>query len=103
MNEIRLRGVLPVGDVLVTRGARSKLKQDDMFRSLVRHMTGDWGDVNQNDWKENNAALESGFRILSKYSSLSGVKFWIITVWDRSETTILLPEEYAKETGSTRG
>ena len=101
MNEIRLRGKFPVGDVVVTRGARSKLEQDDMFRSLVRHMTGDWGDVNQYDWKENDAALDSGFRLLSKYSSLNGVKFWIITVWDRSETTIFLPEEYAKATGAT--
>jgi hypothetical protein len=32
-------------------------------------------------------------RILSSYED-KGIKIWIITEWDRSVTTILLPEEY---------
>lgn len=94
MIEVKSIGKFPVGQVVVTRGALSELPADDVFRGLLRHMTGDWGDVHQDDWKENDAALEYGFRLLSQYSTPRGVKFWIITEWDRSITTILLPEEY---------
>jgi hypothetical protein len=55
---------------------------------------GDWGDLCQEDIDENNRALEVGSRILSAYTSSSKVKFWIITEWDRSVTTVLLPSEY---------
>jgi hypothetical protein len=40
------------------------------------------------------AALVEGKRILPVYRSTAGVKFYIITEWDRSLTTILLPEDY---------
>ena len=33
-------------------------------------------------------------RLLSAYHTADGVKFWIITEWDRSITTILLPDDY---------
>jgi hypothetical protein len=35
-----------------------------------------------------------GSRLLSSYTARNGRRFWIITEWDRSVTTILLPEEY---------
>ena len=38
--------------------------------------------------------LEEGHRLLSAYTAANGVKFWIITEWDRSATTILLPDDY---------
>ena len=40
------------------------------------------------------ASLVDGSRILSVYTIMNGLKFWIITEADRSVTTILLPEEY---------
>ena len=33
-------------------------------------------------------------RLLSAYRLKDGAKIWIITEWDRSVTTVLLPEEY---------
>jgi len=33
-------------------------------------------------------------RLFSAYVSSNGFKFYIITEWDRSVTTVLLPEEY---------
>ena len=61
---------------------------------LLRHVTGDWGDLDDEDKKENELSVKEGFRILSAYSLETGVKVWVITEWDRSVTTILLPEEY---------
>ncbi len=44
---------------------------------------------------QNYAALgEEPQRILSAYSTSDGTKVWIITEWDRSYTTVLLPKDY---------
>lgn len=44
--------------------------------------------------KANDEALEQGGRLLSAYTASKGIKVWIITEWDRSITTCLLPEDY---------
>ena len=44
--------------------------------------------------EENELSDKEGFRILSAYNFETGVKVWVITEWDRSVTTILLPDEY---------
>ena len=83
-----------LGQVLITPGARDDLELKDVMSSLVRHAGGDFGDVCEEDWGLNEEAVERGERILSSYHDRNGVKFWIITEWDRSATTILLPSEY---------
>ena len=60
----------------------------------MRRAEGDWGDVCKEDWAENDEALKHERRLLSSYRTKHGVRFWIITEWDRSVTTILLPLEY---------
>ncbi len=71
-----------------------EVSTDDISAALARHSMGDWGELCQEDIDENNRALEQGSRLLSAYTSASKVKFWIITEWDRSVTTVLLPSEY---------
>lgn len=83
-----------VGQVVITQGAATEVCSDEVFRGLVRHMSEDWGELDEFDWKQNDEALEYGGRILSRYVSGDGVIFWIITEYDRSLTTILLPAEY---------
>jgi hypothetical protein len=64
---------------------------------LDRHASGDWGEVDGHDRRENELSVRKGYRILSVYEvNPSGVsrRVWIITEADRSVTTILLPEEY---------
>ena len=60
----------------------------------MRHMAGDWGDVDEEDKAANDQALTDGSRLLSAYRTAAAKKLWIITEADRSATTILLPEEY---------
>ena len=62
--------------------------------ALGRHRMGDWGDCCDEDSKPNDDALKNGERLLSVYHAETGTKFWIITEWDRSVTTVLLPEDY---------
>ena len=61
---------------------------------LDRHANGDWGEVIEEDKRENALSVQQGFRILSAYTTSAGDRLWIITEADRSATIILLPEEY---------
>ena len=84
------------GSIVATPGALAALEAsgDDPMAYLVRHVAGDWGDVDEQDCRENELSLQHGFRLLSAYTLNSGIKIWIITDSDRSATTLLLPEEY---------
>lgn len=61
---------------------------------LARHISGDWGDLCDEDKQANDAALRDGSRIFSAYHTSAGEKVWCITEWNRSATTLLTPEEY---------
>jgi hypothetical protein len=92
------------GRVVATRGALHALDRFNasLFELLGRHLTGDWGDLCDEDKAANEAALESGqARLLSAYTlrrTAYGVeeteRIWLITEWDRSVSTALLPSEY---------
>jgi len=67
---------------------------DDPLAFLFRHVSGDWGNVDAHDVRENELSLREGFRLLSSYTLRTGVEIWIITEADRSVTTLLLADEY---------
>jgi len=69
------------------------VSSDELLASLARHARCDWGELSEEDRKENDFAVSRRLRILSAYRA-GGVKYWIITEADRSATTILLPDEY---------
>lgn len=83
-----------LGQLVTTRNALDALNPNDVFAAIVRHASGDWGDVCDEDRKENERSLEHGFRLLSVYQDRDGTAFWIITEADRSATTVLLLEDY---------
>lgn len=85
---------LPLGALLITQGAKMKVHLPDALKALIRHENCDFGDLSEEDIAANEEALATGDRILSAYNDSNGVRFWIITEWDRSSTTILLPEDY---------
>ena len=68
--------------------------QIDARQYLKRHVTGDFGDLDEEDKAENRLSIEHGFRILSAYT-IAGERVWIITEAEpRSVTTLLFPSEY---------
>jgi len=85
-----------LGRVVATPGALAALEKSGQAPSefLARHASGDWGDLSEEDRKENEFSLAHGFRLLSAYTLRSGVKLWVISEADRASTTLLLPEEY---------
>lgn len=86
----------PLGRVVATPGALDALAEvgQTPVALLVRHQGGDWGELPPEDVAANEEALLVGGRLLSAYTLTSGVRLWIITEWDRSITTLLLPSEY---------
>lgn len=90
------RPLFDLGQVVGTPGALHEITKAEQnpVEFLLRHQTGDWGELCDEDIEENERSVEQGFRILSAYKLDTGVKVWIITEWDRSVTTILLPSEY---------
>lgn len=85
-----------LGNVVATPGAIQALEQYNVTASelLDRHCHGDWGQLEPDDFQANEAALQQGSRLLSNYPLTDACRIWIITEWDRSVTTLLLPEEY---------
>ena len=83
------------GQIVATPGALELMKENniDGLELLRRHVTGDWGDLDEADKQENELSVKRGFRILSAYGK-GDRKLWVITEADRSVTTILRPEEY---------
>ena len=80
--------------MVATSTALATLPTRDVAAALDRHRRGDWGDAGREDWQANERALKQGERLLSVYHAVDGTRFWIITEWDRSLTTVLLPEDY---------
>jgi len=73
----------------------------EIGRCLLRHISGDWGDLDDEDRQANEDALIDGSRIFSAYllPSFDNLKIWIITEAANSHgerycTTILFPSEY---------
>ena len=66
---------------------------DFLMRCLERHANQDWGDLCEEDKRENDLSVKQGRRVLSCYE-LRGDKLWIITEADRTVTTLMTPDEY---------
>lgn len=94
VKEARNLPLFPLGQIVATRSAADCLSQEDMTAAIRRHVQGDWGLVDSEDWKENDRSVTEGFRLLSAYDSDSGIRIWVITEADRSVTTVLLPSDY---------
>jgi hypothetical protein len=94
-------------EIVLTRGINNEIADDAEFakfvwKSLLRFNRADWGDVAPEDWKENDADLESlnnggwGGRLLGSYTDQ--VKIWIMRNTAKEDgtqvITVLFPDEY---------
>jgi hypothetical protein len=87
-----------LGRIVWTKNINSLVAIDASFskfvlRSLRSHANSDWGDLSDEDKKENDFSLNKQLRLFSSYSQ-NEYKIWIITEADRSATTVLFPSEY---------
>jgi hypothetical protein len=86
----------PLGRLVSTNAAIEALRSANVsaIDLLERHRHGDWGNVDESDRSQNDLAVTAGLRILSSYVLPGDVTVWVITEWNRSVTTVLLPEDY---------
>jgi len=84
-----------LGKVVATPQAIQLLEQHSMtpMQFLERHVTGDFGDLCDEDKEANNEAIWNEERVLSSYK-IGDEKLWVITEADRSSTCCLLSFEY---------
>jgi len=81
-----------LGQILVTTEAKIRLTVPEISKALRRHVSGDWGNVDTEDWLENDRSVAEGYRISSLFRSARRDKFWIVTEADRSATRVSIPE-----------
>jgi len=69
------------GQIVSTHGALEALQAagQQPHEFLVRHLSGDWGDLDDEDRQLNDAALVDGSRLLSAYVTRKNERLWIIT------------------------
>ena len=88
--------LFPLGRIVATPGALAAIEaaEQSLDEFIHRHHTGDWGDLEEEDIRENEFSLKNNLRLLSAYHIKGKIKIWLITEADRSVTTILLPDDY---------
>ncbi|MFJ5299216.1 DUF6094 domain-containing protein [Pseudomonas sp. NPDC088368] len=86
------------GRMLVTQTVKALMDNHafDVAPYLARHLSGDWGDIDSQDWSSNQRALETGDRLVSGYNiHIKGEsRLLIITDDNREATTVMLPADY---------
>lgn len=90
------------GQICITHGAldvfsQPRPREQTLETLLMRHVSGDFGDVDEADRRANEIAMTDGNMILSSYRLDAETTIWIISDpaddAGRRVTTVLLPEE----------
>lgn len=96
MNLLPCRRMLfPIGALIFSQGIDRLMREGrlDPMSCFQRHSRGDWGDISDEQWQQNNAALKSGARLDSLYIVTRELSVRVFTEADRSATHITLPSE----------
>jgi hypothetical protein len=95
LRPFRVKPLFPLGRLVATPEALIRAIDHGVSvpELVLRHATGDWGDVDAADRRENDLAVTRRLRILSAYGE-GDARLWLITEADRSATTLLRPEDY---------
>jgi hypothetical protein len=96
MQKTERKPLFDLGQLVATPRALAALEKsgESPMDFLTRHVTGDWGEIPEEDKKENQFSLDRGFRLMSSYRTTANDVVWVITESSRSHTTLLLPSEY---------
>jgi hypothetical protein len=67
-----VKPLFTLGQLVATPGALAAIgvSGDDLYTYLARHQSGDWGEIDDHDRKENQISLELGFRFSGTNTSV---------------------------------
>ncbi len=85
---------LHLGRLVLSTNAVAKITPIDVLDGLARHDRGERGDFDLAELTKNQQELAQGRLLCSAHYSGMGTRFWIVTDWERSMTTVFLPTEY---------
>lgn len=100
--ESEYRYKFQLGKTVITPGTIETLANSNQLPDIFlrQHQLGQWGELCEEDTKLNNEAIahegdmDKQMRVMSVYKTSKNETIWVITEWDKSATTILLPSEY---------
>ena len=74
MQQTERKPLFDLGQLVATPGALAALEKSGQNATefLSRHVMGDWGEIPEEDKKENQFSLEKGFRLMSTYRTTAG-------------------------------
>ena len=75
MQKTERKPLFDLGQLVATPGALAALEKSGQspMDFLSCHVTGDWGEIPEEDCKENQFSLEKGFRLISSYRTHANV------------------------------
>ena len=85
MQQLSKQPAFELGQIVATPGALTALEVAGQLPQefLSRHVSREWGDLSEEDRKENDYSLEHGFRLLSSYQTNAGD---IVLDWSSRES-----------------
>ncbi|MBP5057681.1 hypothetical protein [Pseudomonas chlororaphis] len=89
------RLMFPIGALVLSEGIDrlARAGRLDPLPYFRRHVRGDWGDVNDEQWQANAIALQSGASLESHYLVHPELSIRIVTDAERHLTLIMLQSE----------
>jgi hypothetical protein len=75
------KSLFDLGQFVATPGTLEALQVavQQAYEFLIRHASGNWGELNQEDKRLNEAAVIDGSCLLSAYQGTKRERIWIIT------------------------
>ncbi|CAM5208982.1 MULTISPECIES: hypothetical protein [Alcaligenaceae] len=95
-DQYRRKRLFEIGALAFSEGVERLMHEGrlDPIPYLERYLRGDWGDISDDQWQRNNAALIGGERLDAHYVVTRELRIRIVTDTGRNATLIGLPSEF---------
>lgn len=86
--------IFQLGSIVITENLYFTVPANEIHAAILKHASGEWGDVDSDGREENEIALLRGLKLLSVHHDSDGTEFRIVTAADRSATVVFLPHDH---------